>query len=112
METSIKTGEHLVIGIENLKKVLNQLESNVEFVTDRRFYPLIDVTDKGFITDKGLYGWKNLDDRYSEKDGIMLGYNDFQDYFYFKLTNEERAKNPYGFYAEKIADIQDKFIDV
>jgi hypothetical protein len=103
-------GEHLVIGIENLKKVLNHLPK-VEFFTDRNTYILKDVTDKGFVTDKGLYGWKNLDDRHTEKDGIMLGYNDFQDYFYFKLTDEERANNPYGFYAEKMADIEDKFRD-
>jgi len=101
--------EDVIIGIANLKKVLNQLPSDVDFVTDRRTYILKDVTDKGFITDNGLYGWKLLDDRYSEKEGIILGYNDFQDYFYFKLTNKERAKNPYGFLAEKIANLQDMF---
>ena len=109
-----RNGEEYVIGIENLNGVVKNLQSKnnkVETLIDRKDIEIKEVSPKGFITNNGLVGWKYIDDRHTEKEGVMIFYDDFEKYFYFKLTDEERKNNPYGFDAEKRADIEDSFRD-
>lgn len=109
-----RNGEEYVIGIENLNGVVKNLQSKnnkVETLIDRKDIEIKEVSPKGFITNNGLVGWKYIDDRHTEKEGVMIFYDDFEKYFYFKLTDEERKNNPYGFDAEKRADIEDRFRD-
>jgi hypothetical protein len=106
-------GEILVIGIDELNKVINSL-NNVEVMLDNKFYTVTSADEKGLRSDSSLIAnWRELDDRHTEKDGIMFGYDNWNTdkYFYFKLTDEEREKNPYNFWAEKKADLEDKFRD-
>ena len=109
-----RNGEDYVIGIKNLMEVsdfFNSRNFKLETLIDRREIEIKKVTSKGLITNNGLVGWKYIDDRHTEKNGLMIFYDDFERYFYFKMTDQERKSNPYGFDAEKRADIEDRFRD-
>lgn len=110
MKTNNERGEILIIGIDDLSDVLNKI-GGAEIYVDNRFYKVLDATPKGLVGESGLLsGWRDLDDRHTERDGIFFGIND-KDYFYFKLTDKEREDNPYSFWAEKRADMEDAFRD-
>ena len=110
MKTNNERGEILIIGIDDLSDVLKKI-GGAEIYVDNRFYKVLDATPKGLVGEKGLLSsWRDLDDRHTERDGIFFEIND-KDYFYFKLTDKEREDNPYSFWAEKRADMEDAFRD-
>jgi len=103
--------EDLIIGIDKLQNLLNVIGHEMTFELNHKFYDIKEVNDKGIKTDSKFIGWQYINDRYpSEEKGLMILMDD-DEYFYFKLTEEERERHPYNNWEEHEADLQDKFND-
>ena len=109
-----KDGEYYITGIKDLKTIVDNFRKNsLGFELNGRLYHIVDVNEKGIdaLNDRNepIYiGWANIDD---DGKGLNIGYNDWNNYFYFKLTNSERSKYPYNKWMEAKANMEDRFRD-
>lgn len=105
-------GEYVVVGIPDLKKLTTL--TKLEFVLDNKFYEIKDVNDSFVITDKGNVKWEDVSDRkFPDEDGVMIAFGENLDnFFMFKLTDEERAAHPYNNWMHAKADFEDAWRDM
>ncbi len=102
----------LVIGIDELKRILLRFQGKgTKFTIDPydsgRFVTIKDVNNDGILGENGsFYRWEEI---YFMENTIMVDMGN--QYFYFQLSDEEKAEHPYSQHLEKFADLTDKFND-
>jgi hypothetical protein len=116
----------IVTGISTLKDVLQEIKEKnkkLEFELDGRFFTIYDIdnnrihvlvhTYDGSEERKSYVLWETINDRkFPDEKGLHLFYDDYDNDFYFKLTDKQRAEHPYNNWMHQKADMEDKMRDM
>ncbi len=121
-----KSQENLVTGIYTLKSLFDEaknkkikfsIELDGKFFTpfdadENRIHVLVNSYD-GSEERISYINWESISDRkFPDENGLQFFYNDYNNMFYFKLTDKQRAEHPYNNWMHQKADMEDKMRDM